>query len=307
MSAKILEGAIGKVADRWLPNLLGSPLLFWGGALILHVYSSDGGGSEFSKWFTALPEISQIIAVALGLGLAIASDSIVQQIELPVLRLLEGYWPQWCDRPRRWKIHRVAERQAQVLKRLQQIRIAALQNKSDPYDFEKQIALEEKLRELPTNFESAPVNRYLMPTRLGNILRAYERKPAEKYGLDAVVCWPRLWLLLPDPVKIDIGASRSELNAAVRLVIWGILFTVWTIWTHWWALVVGAITAWLAYRWAINAAQAYGILIESAFDTHRHLLYTALRFSPPTPGPQERASGQQLTYYLRNKPFTAAK
>jgi hypothetical protein len=40
-----------------------------------------------------------------------------------------------------------------------------------------------------------------LPTRLCNLLHAIELRPQEKYGLDIFVCWPRLWLVLPESVK----------------------------------------------------------------------------------------------------------
>jgi hypothetical protein len=138
-----------------------------------------------------------------------------------------------------------------------------------------------------------------MPTRLGNVLRAYERKPAEKYGLDAIVCWSRLWLLLPDSVKADLNAARAEFNAAVRLWIWSVLFIIWTGWA-WWALPVSVLSAWIAYQWAVSAAQTYGILIEATFDTHRHLLYQALRIDLPACNAQEITKGTLITNYLQN-------
>jgi hypothetical protein len=77
-----------------------------------------------------------------------------------------------------------------------------------------------------------------MPTRLGNLLRAAERKPLEKYGLDAIICWSRLWMLLPDAVKKDLQESRADLNNAARVWLWSLLFCGWTfvggnIWTTW--------------------------------------------------------------------------
>lgn len=67
-------------------------------------------------------------------------------------------------------------------------------------------------------FPSQP-NR-LMPTKLGNILRAAESRPYDKYGLDAVICWSRLWLLLPDGVKKELQEARSNLNTAARFWLW---------------------------------------------------------------------------------------
>lgn len=299
MSAKILAGAVGKVADRWLPNILGSPLLFWVGVFLIYVYSLEDDWDSFVGWFSNLPETSQLIAVGLAVSLAIASDFAIQQLEFPVLRFLEGYWFRWFfPRSRRWLIRRANRRQQQILDALKAIKVRELQGKSEADDFTKRLALEDRRARFPVKFEDDEINRYLMPTRLGNLLRAYERKPAEKYGLDAIVCWPRLWLLLPDPVKLDLSNARSDLNAAVRLWIWGVLFVVWG-WLNWIAIPIGLGVAALAYYfWILPAAQVYGILIDATFDTHRHLLYDALGFPRPDNPATEAEVGQQLTQYL---------
>jgi hypothetical protein len=106
-----------------------------------------------------------------------------------------------------------------------------------------------------------------MPTLLGNLLRAVEEYPGRRYGLDAVVCWPRLYLLLPEATQKEIGAVRERLNESTRLLAWSLLFLVWTIW-QWWAL-LGLVVAWLAYRGMVIAAGVYGDLVRAAFDLHR--------------------------------------
>ncbi|MEH1920870.1 hypothetical protein [Nostoc sp.] len=143
-----------------------------------------------------------------------------------------------------------------------------------------------------------PLDNQLMPTRLGNILRAAEQRPLEKYGLDAIVCWSRLWLLLSDAVKKDLQEARADLNAAIRIWLWSLLFILWTIWA-WWAAPVGIISAIFAYYyWAVDAARNYGELIEATFDLHRHLLYQSLRWNLPPDPNEERRVGRQLTEYL---------
>lgn len=81
-----------------------------------------------------------------------------------------------------------------------------------------------------------------MPTRLGNTLRAAEQRPLEKYGLDAIVCWSRLLLLLPDAVKQELNAARADLNTAARLWLWSLLFIIWSVW-GWWATPLGLLSA----------------------------------------------------------------
>lgn len=137
----------------------------------------------------------------------------------------------------------------------------------------------------------------LLPTRLGNILRAAERRPYHRYGLDAIICWPRLWLLLPEAVKKDLQAAQTELNNAVRLIFWSLLFLVWSIWA-WWAIPLALMAAAFAYGWALDAAAVYATLIEATFDLHRPLLYNALGWTLPPDPAEERRVGRQLTDYL---------
>ena len=60
------------------------------------------------------------------------------------------------------------------------------------------VDLDQKLRRLPADSVD------YLPTKTGNILRAGERRPLEKYGLDAVVL-----LLLPTSSQSCSGSSRA--------------------------------------------------------------------------------------------------
>jgi hypothetical protein len=139
----------------------------------------------------------------------------------------------------------------------------------------------------------------LLPTRLGNILRATERRPDERYGLDAIICWSRLWLLLPDTTRKDLQAARAELNNAARLWLWSILFSIWTVLGAWWAIPIACLTAGVTYySWILDAATTYADLIDATFDVHRTLLYKSLRWQLPATAAAEIEAGKQLTAYL---------
>ena len=145
-----------------------------------------------------------------------------------------------------------------------------------------------------------------MPTRLGNILRAAESRPLAKYGLDPIICWPSFWLVLPEEVKNELQSARANLDNAARLWLWSLLFSIWTIWA-WWAFPVGLIAALFTYYFRIlSSATTYGQLLEAAFDTHRTLLYKALRIKLPIKPSGEYEAGQQITEYLWRGPVLDA-
>ena len=138
-----------------------------------------------------------------------------------------------------------------------------------------------------------------MPTRLGDILRAAERRPADKYGLDTIACWPALWLLLPAEAKTELVQARSALDNAARTWLWGALFMVWTPWT-WLAVPVAIVVPALAYYVGIlTAATAFGELTVTAFDLYRFRLYDSLRLPrPSSPALERNQDGSRVTRLL---------
>lgn len=292
MIAKVLEGAGGKVTEEWLPRLLTSSIIFWSGGLAAATqrfgwqFLVDSLNKQSANNQSAAIQLACLIIV---LAVAIASSMVVERFQLAVLRGLEGYWHSVFKYQRQQLIAKQIATRKKIYQQWSKV-AKAYKQQPNPELLHEYIQLEDRFKkEFPKSD--------LMPTRFGNILRAAELRSLDKYGLDAVICWPRLWLLLPEPVKADLQAARAELNAAARLWIWSWLFLVWTVWA-WWALPIALLSAWFAYGWAIAAARTYGDLVEASFDLYRWLLYQALRLPLPTNKGNEKAHGQRLTTYL---------
>ncbi|MER5372073.1 hypothetical protein [Streptomyces sp. NPDC002553] len=145
--------------------------------------------------------------------------------------------------------------------------------------------------------------RRTLPTRLGNVLRAAEEH-GDRYGLDAMTVWPRLYTVLPDPFLVSFAQAATAMQTGVMVSFLGAAFTVaggtlavlvlpgagaaCCVWG-------GALVAVLGYRAAVRAAGPYAQLIRAAFDVHRFLLIEAMRLRLPTSPAQERAQWEQLT------------
>lgn len=52
--------------------------------------------------------------------------------------------------------------------------------------------------------------RHLLPTRLGNVLRAYEEYSVTRYGVSGITVWPRLYQLLPNDIKIQLEERNNQ-------------------------------------------------------------------------------------------------
>lgn len=290
MLTKIIDGLSNKLADQWMATLLTPAFVFWGGGLLAWAWRF--GWAPLEKWFVALSLIVQVIVLISALLLVIVSAVVVQRFDLLVLRMLEGYWPRWLQRPRTCRINQIKAKYNQKFLRLQDLAGKGLE-KLSPDELLEYAELDEYItRRMPAN----PVS--FMPTRIGNILRAAELHSKDKYGLEAIVCWPLLWLLLPDSARKELTDARAILNTTVRLFSWSILFLIWLIWGAWWILPISILIALYAYRWVINAAETYGDLLEASFDLYRSLLYQSLRWPMPRNPMEERQTGKQVTDYL---------
>jgi hypothetical protein len=322
-------------AKRWATRVLTPAFVFWAGGLVVlwwHAHAqgvkAHGWAHELSTtttWLRGLPGIAQAVLVVVGLILLAASAVIAERLTLPLLKLLEGYWP----RPRfvrntliayrRWRRRRWAER-------VNELAISQLYGGLNPAEYRELRSLEAappadttQLRDLRrrqaagitaqmtaelgrgrTYLHRSPARDELgMPTKLGDILRTAEYLPYNKYGLDAVICWYALWLLLPAEVKTELVQARTALDNAARGWLWGALFLVWTPWT-WWAIPVGVLIPVLTYYIGIlGAATVFGDLMVTAFDLHRFKLYDSLRLPrPASPALEREQDGPRVTNLL---------
>jgi hypothetical protein len=292
MSAKFLEGFGGKLAEQWIANLLTPAFIFWSGGLLCYI--DRHGWQPIAQLFPdAKLEALQVGVLALALVVILVSALVMQRFDNEFLRGLEGYWYPWFRRLGRPLLQRMTQCQiAQRNKLWKNWRQLSPNYESLSAEQRAEYGrIDRRLRQFP-----GPEHDFL-PTRLGNILRAAERHPYYRYGLDTIICWPRIWLLLPDGAKKELIDARAELNNGVRLLAWSCLFLIWTIWSLW-AIPIALLSISFAYSWILDSAVVYGDLIESVFDLYRTLLYKSLRFPLPENAAEEKTTGLELTQYL---------
>ena len=64
-----------------------------------------------------------------------------------------------------------------------------------------------------------PAEAEILPTALGNALRAAERRAGDRYGLDAIVLWPRLHVVMSTNTRAMVNSARDELDLLAGLTV----------------------------------------------------------------------------------------
>ncbi len=277
----------GRLTERWLAVVLTPSFAFWGGGVLAWL-AGPGSIGRMEHWASGRTTAEILALFTIGFVLVAASGAAVARLTRFVIRAAEGYWPRVLAPLRRYLVRAHRSRFETMVGRWQVL--AAITNPT-PEQGEEFRRLDRLLRRSPT----APTR--TMPTKLGNILRAAEDQPRAKYGLDAITCWPSLWLVLSDDSRREVSGAQANLNAGAGMLLWGLLFLVWTPWA-WWAAPVGLVTATLAYLSMRLDAAIYADLVEALYDVHRMDLYRALRWPLPANPAEELVAGRRLTEYL---------
>ena len=136
---------------------------------------------------------------------------LVQPAQLSLIRVLEGYGGRSAPAVRLadWRRARHATRRAALDSAT---RVPA--DQPVDHDVRRRLALAD--HELRVRY---PPTADLMPTALGNALRAAESRAGRRYALEAVTMWPRLYAILPDRVARLIDDQREQLDLAANLCI----------------------------------------------------------------------------------------
>ncbi|MGV9816918.1 hypothetical protein [Nocardia xishanensis] len=144
----------------------------------------------------------------------------------------------------------------------------------------------------------------VQPTRLGNILRNVENYPADRYGIDTPIIWPRLHRLLPEAAAASIAAAAADMEFQLVVAVLAATFsgvgtailaatdapplaTLACLWGS-------GLLAYASYRGALSAARRYGIQVKVAVDLYRLTLLQQLGF----PEAEIREDAQQRAAYF---------
>jgi hypothetical protein len=247
------------------------------------------------KIFDAIGELNGA-QIAAGLLFILLLSLILYPFQLSLVQLLEGYWESssigaafgtiGAELQRR-RLEEIMELAIQEESNLPDIRASLEQESQSEFDAE----LERRRTLAREQFSTYPSAERLLPTRLGNVLRAAEDEAGQRYGLDTVTMMPRLYPFLSERLADGLGELRDQLDVAARLCVTLLLATMISallllprLLQHGWWLalpVATAVLAWVAYKAAIQVAIAYGRLIYVAFDLHRFDMLRGLHLPLP--------------------------
>lgn len=221
---------------------------------------------------------------------------LTQPLQLSLVRLLEGYW----GTSRLGSVLAAPGIARHTARRADLHELTVPRAEPDAADLARIYDAAAVLR-----LQYPPMGRPVLPTALGNALRATESRAGERYGLDTVTAWPRLYPQLDDGLRATIDAQRDQLDTAARFCAAFALSTVVAVAMlaphgGWWlgVALVTALLAWGSYRAAIAAARSYGEVIFAAFDLHRFDLLAALHLPLPVNSAAEQAANRKLSRFL---------
>jgi hypothetical protein len=277
------------------------PVLFFAGlSLMLYLEITQGVSVALDGW-GHLPTITRSLIIVGGIIVVVVLAYLLYNFQYSLIRLFEGYWPRrrfflWL---RNWRVE-FYRRRWEYLK-------ALAQSASTPQEA-NEIWAELLVFYPPPNHVDK-----MMPTCLGNILRAVEIYPYERYGIDAAVIWPRLRSLLKPEAMALLEDRKTTLMFMLSMSLLSAVFSlIWcptlAIWSNRWELfglcALGWPLAWMCYQNALQSALAYGEQLKVTFDLYRHELLRALNRPLPKDAEDERKEWLRLTrFFHRNLPL----
>ena len=148
----------------------------------------------------------------------------------------------------------------------------------------------------------------LMPTRLGNTIRAFERHSNLRWGLDGVTVWPGIEALLSDGERERLVDAKVDvfvfMNGTIGALLVGVCLVVDKAVnephpaSHWPLYVLPFVIGYALYRSTLAPAAVWGDVVRSSIDTHRLELYEKLGVRAPSSFTDERELALQLSLML---------
>jgi hypothetical protein len=269
----ILSQVTGQLERRFVLNAL-FPTLVFSLALILAVAAvTDGVDGAITSWNAADTVVKTLLVIG-WVALIFLVANVVANGVLWIIRLFEGYVA-----PASWFAGLARQRQLQLASDLLTTKPDEFQRRFPPY---------------PRKLEAGDV----APTTLGNLLLSAEAYSMDRYGVDSVRMWPRLYHVIPEALRTSMADARASMEFLLVVALFAGLYAAIGSMTiavgagpvPWFvgSLGGGLVIAVAAYYAALAPAAIYGDHIRAAYDLHRLELLEELRLPQPATLAEER-------------------
>lgn len=281
-----------------LVNLLPAALLTL--VVVALVGAGAPGDPQLGNAIKAFEDLNGARLAVLGLtvlGVAV----VLQPFQIAVVQLLEGYWTTSPLKRGGSALAKMAFEFGVEIQRRRQVALSVAQRTDHARFSQVQQAW------LGQEVSSYPARGDLLPTRLGNVLRAAELRAGGRYGLDFAPTFPRLYPQMSDRFATAWEDQTDQLDTAAHLCVTFLLATLLSGallvphgWDGYWLLIPLATgtLAWISYRATIAAAKHWGDLLMAAFDLHRFDMLAQLRRPLPQDAHNEFEANQRLSAFL---------
>jgi hypothetical protein len=301
MISGILSQVTGQLESRFLLNAFFPTLVFLL-AMGLAVAAGAGGTAAAIALWDGLDVTTKALLAIGAVALVFLLANLLSSGMLQVVGLFEGYvWPVRLVAP--WARNRELDRAGKLLgKASQKKEDGGKRNEDEAERLEDK--LERRFPVWPRTLTASDV----APTRLGNVLLSAETYSLDRYGVDSVRTWPRLYHLLPKELVESMAQARASMEFLLAMAFLAALYaptaSIYLIVTAaspvWWIVSLFAASAIsiAAYAAALWPAAVYGDHVRAAFDLHRRKLLTAAGMPLPATPAEERRTWEVLTSFL---------
>lgn len=293
---------VGSAIGRYFSLVSFIPSLFLAGFTFMLIESGAWSSGKAPDWTKAGQEFTHLGNLALLILVSIALGVIVHPIQYALVQFFEGYWGTGALR-QRVRVTRIRHYRGRWTRQFDDLEIAttALADSDNPPKADERdelLSIAAESARLLDGYPPEPDD--MMPTRLGNVLRKYEREAGSQYKLNAIDIIEHVAQVAPAQRVEYVRDQRQLLDLSVRMTATSILATFVAIaflWHHGpWLLIALAPygIAYMSYRGAVVVAHAYGSALSTMIDLDRFALYDYLRLPPPETTAAERETNIEL-------------
>lgn len=160
---------------------------------------------------------------------------------------------------------------------------------------------------LSNNFPSD--ERWLRPTRFGNVMSMLESYPIDRYGINLSDLWPRLLQVITKDARLRIEEANIYLDFMVLMSFLSLLAAIVAsaevfyhppraMSVHLLLILLCLLSSSFLYQLAIQAAKTFGFQVQAAVDLFRLKLIDAMQIERPSNPKKEKEIWTEMRYFI---------